>query len=248
MGWWPAGGWKAVFDPQNGCIEAFLREEAKLLPAGANLLDAGAGERPYQTIFSKQRYQSCDMPKGFYAATHDFECSLDNIPQPDRTYDAVVLTQVLEHVREPLKVLQEIRRVLKPGGVALVSIPLNSPLHGEPLHFFHFTHYGMYELAGQSSLEVIRCEKLGGAFWLLGKQLGDVPAKLMKQHDPFRARKRHRSPYASLLWSLILLPAWLVLVPVLKWVLQPLCYWLDCLDIEKSFTSGYTLVLRRPLD
>lgn len=42
------------------------------------------------------------------------------------------------------------------------------------------------------------------------------------------------------------LPFWLVLAPLLGLVVRPLCYWLDRLDLEKSFTTGYTAVFVRP--
>ena len=50
----------------------------------------------------------------------------------------------------------------------------------------------------------------------------------------------------SLPMTLLLLPFWLVGVVLLGWVLRPLCYWLDRLDFEKTFTTGYTAVLRKP--
>lgn len=244
LGSWP--GWRSVLDPENGRIPAFLREEAAKLPAAALVLDAGAGARPYSGIFHRQRYESCDMPGGFYHQKHDFECWLHEIPQPDARYDAIINTQVLEHVPEPVSVLLELRRVLKPGGVLLLSVPLTAPLHGEPWHFFHFTHHGIFELARRTGWEVVSCEKIGGAFWTLGKRLPDAFRKLLKQYDPTRARKRGQSVGFCLLMNLLLLPLWLLFYPLTAYVWRPLFYWFDQLDTEKSFTLGYTVVLRKP--
>ena len=245
LGWWPAEGMRAVLDPENGRIRAFLREESALLPSGARVLDASAGARPYANYFHKQQYESCDVPGGFYQSRHDFECYLDAIPRPNATYDAIILTQVLEHVPNPAAVLSELNRVLRPDGVLILSVPLNGPLHGEPWHFFQFTHYGLAELARTTGFAVERCEKMGGAFWLLGKRAADVARHLLKQVDPFRARKRGQSVAACVMWSLLLLPIWLIALPLLGYLARPLCYWADRLDFSKSFTSGYTAVFRK---
>lgn len=245
MGWWPDGGWRTVLDPENGRIRHFLHEEIARLEVGARVLDASAGARPYAALFQQQNYQSCDVPGGFYKCKHDFECYLDAVPKPDAYYDAVALTQVLEHVPNPEAVLRELARITKFHGRLLISVPLNCPLHGEPWHFFNFTHHGLKELARRTGWRIEKCEKVGGMFWILGKRLADMPRKLMKSVDPFRARKRGQSVSACILWSIFFLPAWIVMVPLLSYVVRPVFYWLDRLDFEKSFTFGYTAVFLR---
>lgn len=42
---------------------------------------------------------------------------------PDASLDVVMLVSVLEHLQEPLRALQEIRRLLRPGGTCLVNVP-----------------------------------------------------------------------------------------------------------------------------
>lgn len=244
MGWWP--GWYGIINPDKQRIVSFISEEAAKLSPGARVLDAGAGQRPFAPLFARQRYESCDMPGGFYKQKHDFECFCDSIPQPANTYDAVINTQVLEHVPDPLAVLREFQRILKPGGIILLSLPLNAPLHGEPWHFFHFTHYGVWQLAQQAGLEMASCEKLGGVFWSLGKQLPDAFRKWMKQYDPGRAKKRGQNFAFCLLLNLVLVLPWLILYPLTAFLVRPLFYWLDRTDIEKKNTSGYTIVLRKP--
>lgn len=157
----------------------------------------------------------------------------------------MILTQVLEHVPNPPAVIAELNRVLKPGGVLLLSVPLNGPLHGEPWHFFQFTHYGLAELARAHHFALDRCEKVGGAFWFLGKHVQDAIRKLIKQVDPFRARKRGQSVLKCVGWTLLFLPVWIVGLIVLGYGFRPLCYWLDRFDFAKTLTTGYTAVLRK---
>jgi SAM-dependent methyltransferase len=244
LGWWP--GFAALLNPDKQRIIVFIKEEAARLPNGAPVLDAGAGQRSFAPLFARQRYESCDMPGGFYKQRHDFECPCDQIPRPDDSYAAVVNTQVLEHVPDPLAVLNEFRRVLMPGGVILLSLPLNAPLHGEPWHFFHFTHYGVWELAQRAGLELVSVEKLGGTFWSLGKQVPDAFRKWMKQYDPGRAKKRGQNPWFCILMNLLLIVPWLICYPLTAFIMRPLFYWLDRTDREKTNASGYTIVLRKP--
>jgi len=243
MGCWP--GFTALYDPENGRIKKFLIEEELRLRQNSKILDASAGSKPYASIFKNHKYESCDIPGGFYHQKHNFECLLDNIPKPDGHYDAILLTQVLEHVPNPEKVLLEIHRTLKPGGQLLMSVPLNGPLHGEPWHFFQFSHYGLLELARRTNFELTNLEKIGGAFWFFGKHLQDTPKRIMKSFDPGRARKRGQSIWRCLLLSSLFLPFWLASLIILSGVFRPICYWLDLLDVPKTLTLGYTAVLKK---
>ena len=245
LGWWPERGLKTILDPENARITQFLVEQRTRLPQDSLLLDAGAGKCPYQYIFEDFNYQSTDMPGGFYDEPHDFECELHDIPKDNNTYDVVVLTQVLEHVPDPESTLTEICRVLKSNGKLLLSVPLNGPLHGEPWHYFQFTHYGLDQLAKKAGFKIVEMEKVGGAFWLIGKRLPVAFGKLLKQYDPFRAKKRNQSLLLCIVMTLLLLPTWFVLYLPSAYIIRPLFYWLDYLDREKSFTTGYTAVFTK---
>ena len=245
LGFIPTQGFKAILDPENAAIRRFLVEQSRLLPKNSLILDGGAGKKPYQDLFKEHIYHSCDMPGGFYSNTHDFECFLNNIPVPDQSYDAVVLTQVLEHTQNPNEVLLEMNRILKPGGRLLISVPLNSPLHGEPWHFFHFTHYGIYTLSAQTGFNVLDCEKLGGSFWCLGKRIPDAFKKLLKQYDPFRAKKRGLSIAYCMAMTIALLPVYVFGYGISAYIIRPLFYYLDYLDYKKDFTLGYCAVLQK---
>jgi len=242
LGWWPRTGIKSIFDPENARVFEFLVEQRKKMVDQSYVLDAGAGEQPYKRIFDGLNYESTDMPRGFYKKKHDFECELHDIPKPNDHYDVVVLTQVLEHVPDPQATLSEIYRVLKPNGKLLISVPLNSPLHGEPWHFFQFTHYGLNQLALNTGFHIIEIEKVGGAFWLIGKRLAIAFSQLLKQYDPFRAKKRGQNVIFSTLMSFLLLPTWFIFYLPAAYIIRPFFYWLDYLDRQKTLTTGYTAV------
>lgn len=83
---------------------------------------------------------------------------------PSGFFDTVLNIQVLEHVFEPNKMVQEIARVLKPCGYAIFLIPQTSVLHHAPEHYYNFTRYWIIQAMKESKLEIVKLEALGG-FW-----------------------------------------------------------------------------------
>jgi SAM-dependent methyltransferase len=68
------------------------------------------------------------------------------IPFVDSTFDYVWCNAVLEHVRKPWIVADEIVRVLKPGGVAVIQVPFLENVHGWPDDYYRFTPNGLRTL------------------------------------------------------------------------------------------------------
>ena len=62
-----------------------------------------------------------------------------SIPVKSNTVDCVKCTELLEHVEHPEVVLNEITRVLKPGGTLILSIPFNLGIHADPYDYQRFT-------------------------------------------------------------------------------------------------------------
>jgi len=78
-----------------------------------------------------------------------------NIPFMDDTFDAVFANAVLEHVDDPRKVVDEMRRVLKPGGLFYAEIPFIFFFHGYPNDFQRLTREGVRRLvAGLVDVEI----------------------------------------------------------------------------------------------
>jgi SAM-dependent methyltransferase len=69
-------------------------------------------------------YKSADL----YAPRVDFKADLRALPFADASYDVVIASHVLEHIQEDTVALREIRRILKPGGFALLPVPLIGPV------------------------------------------------------------------------------------------------------------------------
>jgi len=88
-----------------------------------------------------------------------------NIPAEDNTFDCVLCTAVIEHLRYPQESLKEAYRILKPGGYALYTAPLIWHLHEEPHDYFRYTRYGLEHLFESADFTIIEMIPLSG-FWI----------------------------------------------------------------------------------
>ena len=61
----------------------------------------------------------------------------------DNSVDCVVTISTLEHVRYPQKVVAEIHRILKPGGIVYINVPFMFPFHADPDDYYRFSHRGI---------------------------------------------------------------------------------------------------------
>ena len=81
----------------------------------------------------------------------DIVHDLDEFPYPieDSSFDVVVMQDVLEHVREPIRVMDEMHRILRPGGRVIVRTPhFSSALaYGDPTHRHYFSAMALRSLA-----------------------------------------------------------------------------------------------------
>ena len=69
----------------------------------------------------------------------------------NQLFDVVVCTEVLEHVLNPFSAVSEILRILKPGGIVLVSTPFNFRIHGPLPDCWRFTEHGLRSLFNKES-------------------------------------------------------------------------------------------------
>lgn len=80
----------------------------------------------------------------------------DNIK--DNYFDALMCTEVLEHVVDPFAAIREIRRILKVGGHVLFTTPLNARIHGPVPDCWRFTEFGLNVLF--RDFEILEFDKL----------------------------------------------------------------------------------------
>jgi SAM-dependent methyltransferase len=119
-------------------------DEPKDFPLGRwNLYIGGAGRKV-------EGYINLDL---FPMEDVDIAADAEHLPFPSGIVERVECDAVLEHVRDPRKVMQEIERVLAPGGYVHLVTPFCHPFHEYPKDYRRFTLDGLKELAG--TLEVV---------------------------------------------------------------------------------------------
>ena len=168
-------------DPVRSAVNAFVRRIAARVPEGASILDAGAGEGIYRPLFSGRRYIAVDRGVGDAAwdyARLEAVSDLERLPFSGGSFVWVLCTETLEHIRRPLAVLTELRRVLKPGGSLALSVPFLQALHQEPHDYFRYTPHGLRALLTDAGYGDIEIEAVGGYFALLQHQLRSLPVHL----------------------------------------------------------------------
>lgn len=216
--------------------DRWVAGQAASLPAGAKVLDMGAGSCPYRPLFAHCRYQTQDfagldadqLRHGNYGDI-DYRCDIASVPVPDGEFDAILCTEVLEHVREPIKVVQEMARILKPGGRLMLTAPLGSGIHQEPYHYYGgYTPYWYRDFLAAAGFSQIKVEANAGSFRCFAQEA----IRFVQASRPF---KLGMPLPLELLWS----PLWVLLAPVLVLAIPLICQLLDRYDREQRFTVGY---------
>lgn len=138
-----------------------------------NLLDVGCGKKPYVSLLPKVHwYVGVDVPTTMHGLHHvDVASTAVALPFCNSCFDSVLCTEVLEHVAEPMQALQEIARVIKPGGMLLLTVPFSEQLHEEPYDFFRYTKHGLIHLLKKSNWSVLAIYERGGTWLELGYRL-----------------------------------------------------------------------------
>jgi SAM-dependent methyltransferase len=152
-----------------------LRKAAALarVGSGAAVLDIGArdgGLRRY--LPDDVQYQGIDIAPEFARADVLTQDVSKGLPFPDGAYDFVFCIEVLEHVPNPFGTLGDIHRVLRPGGVLILSVP--NPYHFKEImwnvlripdrqgHIYGWTRQTMTRLGEMTGF---RLERTGGTYF-----------------------------------------------------------------------------------
>lgn len=216
--------------------DRWVAEQAKQLPVGCKVLDVGAGSCPYRHLFDHCEYRTQDVAllhgeqlrHGGYGQI-DYVGDATAIPAPDGEFDAVLCTEMLEHHPEPIRVVKELARILKPGGILLLTAPLGSGIHQEPYHFYGgYTPYWYEKFLTEAGFGQITIEANEGFYRFFSQE----SLRYLKLSAPWRVPAGF---FVRVLWA----PLWLILVPFLGLLMPTLGVLIDGWDREKRFTVGY---------
>ncbi|MBN1355654.1 class I SAM-dependent methyltransferase [bacterium] len=228
--------WRDQIDLEARSIRELVVRASGRITSGERLLDAGAGQAPYRKYFRHTKYTAVDFGKGEQAWDYgnlDAVARLESLPFPDCTFDMVLSTQVLEHVCEPGQVMDDLFRVLKPGGRLFLSAPLGFGEHQQPHDYYRFTRYALAHLLEQSGFELRSIEPRGGFFWYMA-------VMSMWFYLYFFPAERH------VFWKIVLFPLQIIAALWFVFIGPPLISLLDFLDREKAITLGFAVEARKP--
>lgn len=127
------------------------------------ILDFGCGSKPYESLFiNADQYFGVDVEtSGHLHENSKVDLYFDGkvLPLGSQTFDAVVAFEVFEHIFDPQASLEEIKRVLKPGGALLISVPFAWDEHEIPFDFARYTSYGIRHILEEAGFTVDRVTK-----------------------------------------------------------------------------------------
>lgn len=157
-------------------IRSTLREAIRgraAIHAHGRLIDIGCGTKQYERLLAPYvtEHVGVDHALGTHGLTKvDIVSSAYDIPVADASFDTALMTEVLEHLDEPLAALVECARILRPDGMLILTAPFIWHLHEEPRDFFRYSGYGLAHLLDSAGFEVVEVSSLGG-FWTTFGQL-----------------------------------------------------------------------------
>ena len=127
------------------------------------VLDVGCGRKPYQALVKAKKYVGLDFdsPVTRELATADAFYDGGEFPFGAGQFDGVLCTQVLEHVFTPNEFLAEIARVMKPGGVMVLTVPFVWDEHEQPHDFGRYSSFGLKAVLESHGFELMTQHKSG---------------------------------------------------------------------------------------
>ena len=81
-----------------------------------------------------------------------------SIPYEEGAFDAVLCTEVLEHCVDAVRIVGEVRRVLKPGGHAVITVPFMWGEHEMPYDFRRYSINGITQVLQSVGLKIVRAD------------------------------------------------------------------------------------------
>lgn len=164
--------------------ETWLENTLKKINKGSKILDAGAGELQYKKYCSHLNYTSQDFGrytgKGDGSALQtgawdnsklDILSDITTIPVKDKSFDAIMCIEVLEHLPNPEGAIKEFSRIIKKNGSLIITAPFCSMTHFSP-YFYHtgFSKYWYHTVLEKYGFEIKEIKFNGNFFEYLGQE------------------------------------------------------------------------------
>ena len=210
-------------------LKKFVKRISLLVDPQKKLLDVGAGELQYKKYFSNVDYKSQDLGIGDSSWNYsqvDIISEIYDIPVESKSFDYILCTQVLEHLKYPHQAFAEFSRIIKDGGLLFVTCPLSWKEHQIPHDFFRYTQYALRMLAEENSFSVVEINKVGGKFITITRLIVDL-----------NILSRIKNKYLKRFLVLVVYPV--------NFLIGIVGYCLDIFDKDKNLTLQYECIFRK---
>ena len=164
----------------------FVRAELKKIQTGKLLLDAGCGSQRYREYCSHLNYKAQDFgqyttdvkkrigsdgvggKEGYIYGDLDYVGDVWDIKEENNTFDAILCTEVFEHIPHPIETIKEFSRLLKKEGRLIITSPSNCLRHMDPYFFYSGFSDRWYEkFLGDNGLKIESLIAVGDYYsWL----------------------------------------------------------------------------------
>lgn len=200
----------------NGLLMRHVDQLAGAL-TGRVVIDVGCGEQPYRPCLRGFKhyvgFDSIDAPDR--GGNPDVLGDALALPFAPGSADAILCTEVIEHVTDPAVMLSEFARVLVPGGSVVLTSPFTWHLHDEPHDYWRFTEFGLRLLFERAGFRVMALRATNG---FAGALLQSKAYLVMQASGRLRFLTR----------------------PVV-WLLQTVAMMIGFLDRNRRMTSNYVV-------
>jgi len=200
-------------------LKRFVKEVSEKCLKGKKIIDVGAGTCQYKKYFKNLKYYSQDIINN-PQKTIDYIGEIDILPS--NSFDYILCTQVLEHLKEPKEAFNTFSRILKKNGKLFLTTHMAFEEHLAPYDYFRYTKYGLKYLAEENNFKVERIIPQGGRFLVLAKEIQILIPRLIKNK--------------------ILIYIYYLLFTIPIFILSLVLYLLDYLDKDKELTLNYECV------
>lgn len=194
-------GIRLILDLQ--VISVYRHIKAFLVNTNGNLLDLGCGESPYRFLVNEKSntyfgIDIADAAKFDYYRKDVTRFDGKTIPFEDNYFDNIICTEVLEHVEDYQTLIDEVYRVLKPGGSAVFTIPWSARYHYIPYDYYRFTPSSLQKIFSKfRDLKIIS----------RGTDVTAISSKLIVLY--------FRNVFPNEVWRYIFSPFWLLITPLI---------------------------------
>jgi len=200
-------------------VDGFFFSHSHLIQNNSKVIDIGGKKYSKRGLFDIDSLSKDVTYVNIEKSTHpDIVADAKNIPVADNAYDIIIMGELLEHVEDPLDVIREAHRILKPDGKALATVPFMVGIHGDPTDYGRYTDTFLKEVTEKAGFYKFEIESQGTIFAVMA---------LMIQHI-FIAKKVSWRP---------------IQIPLISFLM-----WLDkktTTPLLRAWTTGYGIILTK---